>query len=533
MLRLLPLLVLPLACGGVSLPHGHDHDEGGAHAEGGGHAESNAHAEAAPTRPDNAVTLYQNGLELFMEFPSLVVGEESALIAHFTDTRDPANFVWVTEGSIVATLRFSDGTEETFAANKLLRNGIFKPIVKPTKAGQATFSITLSGHPAAGTVEVGEVTVFPTVEASVAGAPPEEPGEPTVGYLKESQWKTSYATAAAAQGSVRAGVRATAEIRPVAGAEAELSAPVAGRLLLREPLYVGRAVKKGDLLAEIAPVIDEDRAGLDAALTAARADFGVAERAVERARSLHPQVVSERELREAEAVFTGAKARAEAAESRLAVVRGAQSGGAGSSGSTFSLRAPFDGVIVTTTAVTGQSVGAGEPVVRVVDPREVWLYARISEADAAQAASPIGATFSLSGTDEVIDIATRNGRLISVGAALDPATRTLPVLFALDNADGALKPGMFARATVFTRESSDGVVIPAAAVVDDGGKPTVFVMEGGESFFKRVVRLGARDGDRVQVLSGVAEGERVVSIGAYEVHLSTVSGAIPEHGHAH
>jgi RND family efflux transporter MFP subunit len=245
-------------------------------------------------------------------------------------------------------------------------------------------------------------------------------------------------------------------------------------------------------------------------------------------------VVSERELKEAEADFTSASARAEAAEARLAVVRGAQTGGgAGASGAAFALRAPFDGVIVSTDAVTGRSVAAGESVVHVVDPREVWLYTRVSEADAARAGNPVDAAFSLSGSDEVIDIATRQGRLVSVGAALDPATRTLPVIFALDNADGALKPGMFVRATVFTGESSEGVVIPASAVVDDGGRPTVFVMEGGEAFYKRVIRLGARDGDRVQVLSGVAAGERVVSSGAYEVHLSTVSGAIPEHGHAH
>lgn len=523
MLRLLPLLLLMLACGGLDLPHGHEHEGEGAHGE-----------EAEDPRPALAVTLYQGSLELFMEYPALVVGQASPLIAHFTDTRDPERFVWVTEGSVVATLRFADGTEESFPADELLRNGIFKPIVKPTKAGQATFSLTLAGHPAAGTVEVGEVTVYPTVEAAVAAAPPEEPGEPTVGYLKESQWKTTYATVLAEAGTVRAGVRATGEIRAVAGAEAELSAPVAGRLLLRAPLFVGRPVKKGEVLAEVVPVVDADRAGLDATLTSALAELGVAERGLERARSLHPAVVSERELREAEAAFTSAKAKAEAAGARLAVVRGAQTGGgAGSSGAAFALRAPFDGVIVSTDAVTGRSVDAGHPVVRVVDPREVWLYTRISEADAAKAVSPVGATFSLSGSDEVIDIASRNGRLVSVGAALDPATRTLPVLFALDNADGALKPGMFARATVLTGESAEGVVIPASAVVDDGGRPTVFVMEGGESFFKRVVRLGARDGDRVQVLSGVAAGERVVSSGAYEVHLSTVSGAIPEHGHAH
>lgn len=520
MLRLFPFLFLTLACSGLGLPFGPDK---------GGRGE-----EAEDPRPDNAITLYQGGLELFMEYPALVVGQESALIAHFTDTRDPNQFVWVTTGSAVATLRFQDGTEESFAAEKLLRNGIFKPIVTPTKAGLATFTITLAGHAAAGTVDMGEVTVYPSIDAAVAAAPADEPGEPTVGYLKESQWKTTYATATAEAEIMRAGVPATGEIRAVAGAEAELSAPVAGRLLFRDPLFVGRPVKKGEILAEIVPIVDADRAGLDAARIAAQADLGVAERALDRARSLHPAVVSERELREVEAALTAAKARAEAAESRVAVVRGAQtSGGAGSSGAGFALRAPFDGVIVQTDAVAGRSVGAGHAVVRVVDPREVWLYTRVSEADAAKASSPIGATFSLSGSDEVIDIADKHGRVVSVGAALDPATRTLPVLFALDNANGALKIGMFARATVFTGESAEGVVIPASAVVDDGGRATVFVMEGGEAFFKRAVQLGARDGDRVQVLAGIAPGERVVSSGAYEVHLSTVSGAIPEHGHAH
>ena len=70
-------------------------------------------------------------------------------------------------------------------------------------------------------------------------------------------------------------------------------------------------------------------------------------------------------------------------------------------------------------------------------------------------------------------------------------------------------------------------------MVDDNGRSTVFVMEGGESFFKRVIRPGIRSGGWVQVLDGVKDGERVVSRGAYELKLSTATGAIPEHGHQH
>ena len=288
---LIPTLLLALACSGLHLPGGHDHDADGGHEEGGGHGHGE---EAEDQRPDFAVTLYQGGLELFMEYPALVVGQESPLIAHFTDTREAAQFVWVTEGSVVATLRFADGTEESFSVDKLLRNGIFKPIVKPTRAGTAQFQLTLSGHSAAGTVDVGEVTVYPTVDAAVAAAPPEAAGEATVGYLKESQWKTTYGTTPATLATVRAGVAATGELRPVAGAEAELSAPVAGRLLLREPVFVGREVKKGELIAEIVPILDTDRSGLDANLVALRAELLLAERAAERARSLQTSTTTPR-----------------------------------------------------------------------------------------------------------------------------------------------------------------------------------------------------------------------------------------------
>ncbi len=58
-------------------------------------------------------------------------------------------------------------------------------------------------------------------------------------------------------------------------------------------------------------------------------------------------------------------------------------------------------------------------------------------------------------------------------------------------------------------------------------------MDGGESFFKRRVTLGARDGDRVAIEAGVSPGERVVSRGAWEVLLSTSAGGIPAHGHQH
>jgi cobalt-zinc-cadmium efflux system membrane fusion protein len=76
-------------------------------------------------------------------------------------------------------------------------------------------------------------------------------------------------------------------------------------------------------------------------------------------------------------------------------------------------------------------------------------------------------------------------------------------------------------------------VVPPSAVVDDAGRPIVFVQREGETFERRPVTLGARAGDLVQVVEGVSVGERVVTKGAYLVRLASLSTQAPSHGHVH
>ncbi len=520
-MRLTPLALLPalLAC---RTPSEGTHAEGteahdDAHGHGGhGHAEP---GEEDP-RPGIAVTHYEGPLELFMEYPAFVVAQASPLVAHFTDTRDPGAFQWVTRGKVTATLTYADGHEETFVADTLLRNGIFKPIVMPTRAGAAQLRLHLEGEQVSGVVNVGDVVVHPNVQAAVQAAPPED-ATPTVPWLKEQQWKTVYATAPAAQGTVPGGVRATAEIVPVAGQAAEIAAPVTGRVVAAKLPWVGRKVKKGEVLLEVVPLAG-DRGAAELELATATGELALAERSAERATSLFPAVVSERERDVALADVARARARVAAAESALDAWKGGRGVG-------VPLRSPIAGVVTFVGVTAGQGVEAGARLVSVIDPSTVWLQARVPETEAAAVASTPGATFTVSGADRVFTTEAP----VAVGAALDPVSRTLPVVYSVPNEDGALKPGMYAKATLFTGQDVEGTVIPASAVIDDGGAPTVFVLDGGESFFQRRVRLGAQDGAHVVVLDGVQPGDRVVSAGAYEILLSTKAGAIPEHGHAH
>ncbi|HRG69584.1 MAG TPA: hypothetical protein PLS73_12110 [Saprospiraceae bacterium] len=75
------------------------------------------------------------------------------------------------------------------------------------------------------------------------------------------------------------------------------------------------------------------------------------------------------------------------------------------------------------------------------------------------------------------------------------------------------------------------MVIPRTALIEEQGSYFVYVQTSGERFQKREVTIGASDGLVVQLLSGIAEGERVVTKGAYQIKLSTASGTLPAHGH--
>ena len=86
---------------------------------------------------------------------------------------------------------------------------------------------------------------------------------------------------------------------------------------------------------------------------------------------------------------------------------------------------------------------------------------------------------------------------------------------------------------VETARVEEALVIPTSALVDEDGRAVVFVQLSGETFAKRDLALGIRDGAVVQVLSGVSEGERVVTQGAYAIRLASVSTTIPAHGHSH
>jgi RND family efflux transporter MFP subunit len=260
--------------------------------------------------------------------------------------------------------------------------------------------------------------------------------------------------------------------------------------------------------------------------TAQEGGFAQARARVER---LERQVERDQRLHDAGAI---PQRRLEEARHDLEVARAELSAmGAGGTGSDYRLRvtAPISGVVAHRTFVPGGRIEAGQPLFTIVDPRTAWLRVQVPASAAASIPLNARATFTAEGSDRV----RTTTRLVSVGSVLNPQTRTVPAVFEIADAGGLFAFGQMAQVAVPTGGSINGVVIPNRAIVDDNGTPVAYVQSGGEEFERRVLSLGATDGRRTHVAAGVRAGEMVVTAGAYQVRLASMSGGEFAGGHAH
>jgi multidrug efflux pump subunit AcrA (membrane-fusion protein) len=179
-------------------------------------------------------------------------------------------------------------------------------------------------------------------------------------------------------------------------------------------------------------------------------------------------------------------------------------------------------------------VADGQTLIHIADLGKLWLEVRIPESELGKITQPSGAFFHLEGEDNARVLeAGRNARLVAYGGLVNKDTRTVPAIFEIDNPEGRLRAGMNLRVGLYTGRSEKILAIPASAIVDENGITVVFVQKEGESFERRVVEPGTRDGEWVGLRSGISNGERIVSIGAYQVRLAATAPAALGHGHAH
>ena len=175
------------------------------------------------------------------------------------------------------------------------------------------------------------------------------------------------------------------------------------------------------------------------------------------------------------------------------------------------IKAPIDGQVASCSAVVGEMAGGGVIAV-VVNMDEVVLKTEVTEQriNDVQKGQEVAVSIESAGSEPFIGVVT------SVAPAANSMTMTYPIEITIDNKDGIIKGGMFAEAQVSTKQNENAVLIPVEALVDTNGIISVFVVT--ENVAHEVqVETGLNDGTYVEIVSGIAAGDTVVTLGQHKL----------------
>lgn len=188
------------------------------------------------------------------------------------------------------------------------------------------------------------------------------------------------------------------------------------------------------------------------------------------------------------------------------------------------LRAPFSGVVTKYDVAEGEVVGSDRELFTIADLSTVWVQADVYEKDISVVRKGLSVKVSVdSYPGEFFD-----GRITYVSDALDPKTRTAKVRCEVPNPGGRLKLDMFASIEIPTPKGRSAVMVPATAIQQIDDRQLVFVRVGETEFERRDVKLGSREGDFVEIVSGVKLGDRVVTKGSFDVKSTLLREQIGE-----
>lgn len=194
----------------------------------------------------------------------------------------------------------------------------------------------------------------------------------------------------------------------------------------------------------------------------------------------------------------------------------------------LTLRSPVSGYVIEKAVFGGQRVMAGDAIYKVADLSVVWVEGEVFERDlhAISLGQQASARF------EALPGEERTGRITYIYPTLNPETRTVRVRVALPNGNGHLKPGMYATLSLSAsgRVRRPSLSVPRGAVLSTGERNIVFVQRPDGRLEPRFVTLGAASEDRIEILGGLAVGERVVASATFlvdaESNLGTLMGGM-------
>lgn len=276
---------------------------------------------------------------------------------------------------------------------------------------------------------------------------------------------------------------------PIPGGSAVLSAPTDG-IVATIAVSLGTRVSRGEVLVKL------DAPDLEAQATALRAQAVAAQQDADRQRRLLDEgIASRRQVEERSAAATAASAAADAAEAMVARTR---------------LISPIRGAVQRVLVQPGERVASGQPLIEVIDDRQLDLVAPVSAADLRRL--KVGLPASV----EVGDGSTaRSGRIQAIAPALDSLANSTQVVVRIAQPGSGLRAGGTATAVVRLGVHRDVLVVPDSSLVLIGGQLHVFVIGSDSIARARPVEVLVRSGGRAEVSGSLESGNRVVTSGGF------------------
>lgn len=466
--------------------------------------------------PSLAHTIYTEKTELFAEFRTPLVSDTLKLGGHFTQLGE--YFTALTEGTVTLTLTVGETTVSN-TATVSSSPGIYRFAVVPTKSGIGKIVFDIKNQIYTDQIVIENVMVYPDAKSAMASQKEEQKGN-AISYLKEQAWKVEFANMAVIPQSFNEIIKTTGEILSAPGDEMVVTANANGIItFVGNRAVVGTSVRADETLFAISGKNLTD-GNTETLFTQAKVVYEKAKADYNRAQELtKDNIVSQKD-------FLEIKVRFEIEQANYNnISKNYLSGGQ-------KVAAPISGFVKNILVSEGQYVSVGQPTATISQNRKLVLKAEVSQKNFSKLPLIVSANFKTAYDNKTYNIESLNGRLLSYGKSNDSGTLFIPVTFSFDN-KGEVVPGSLVDVYLKLQPFDGAIVIPVSALIEEQGVFFAYVQTAGESVVKRELKLGGTDGIQVQVLSGIKEGERVVTKGAYQIKLATASGAIPAHGHAH
>lgn len=339
-------------------------------------------------------------------------------------------------------------------------------------------------------------------------------GEVVVSLSKDAIERAGIAVTPAGSRTMANELRLPGVVEPNAYRQVSVTPLVTGRVV-RVSVELGARVRRGQSIAQVySPELAEARTKY----LAARAMLDAHDRELQRTQKLvEIGAASRQELERLHAEHAAQSAEVDSARSRLELL-GAKAdapAGEGEASATADLRAPIDGIVTERLANVGLNVDPATRLVTIVDLSSVWVIASVYERDLSRVREGARATVTVAAYPDL----SLDGRVSYIDPQLKPDTRSAQVRIEVANPRGDLRLGMYADVVIADAGITAALAVPKDAIQNVGEHQVVYLAVPGDAtkFIEREVQAGRATGNAVEIVSGLKQGDSVVSPGSFSV----------------